>query len=521
MPNIPTFDDQVNVRPGGAASISPGAMAAPGLALARGAEEVGDSMAAFTERYNNARRQADAAHLTAQGSMILQDLQHQMSLVPDRAKAQAGFDSGAAAARAKLVDGIDDPFVQAHVAAQFDGEALTRRYDAANSAFRLESSSRRGQLDTDLNNLANGAAGASNPALVAKLTDNGLAAIKGATEAGWLDPETGDRAAITFKSQIQEVQARRLTNQVIDAQDGAGAHALAARLNDPEEFKGLLPEHREILQQRLENLGYRLDTRAAARLAHQDAVAERNLHQAQGHNEAVLLAGIAGGKQLPASDIQHLADTQQISAGGVEALTAANNRQENGIDDPDTALRLWHAAGQKSLTSDMIFDAMHAKQISRNTSVQLMRTMDKTSAQQDSAVEKQNFAQLKTALHGGAIEQGIIPNKSPIAALWTQAQGEWSNRVTLGGENPQAVLKDMLPRYAHDTASPTWLPQPRLGLVQSPQDLAAVTAKTGAAFKAGKIDQAQFSQELKLLSQYKQFYPLAAPKQKPAPGAQP
>jgi hypothetical protein len=516
MPTIPTFENDVSVRPGGAAQASPAAFAAPGEALARSAGQFTDEMAAFNARYMDAKRQADAAHANAGLSEGLDNLQHKWSQVPDRDQAQAGFDTDAATLRKQTLAGISDPLTQQHVAAIFDGEAIARRYDAANAAFRLESGTRVAQLDADNNSAANLAASASNDLLRAKLVDDRLGAIQGAVKAGWLQPVEGEQMQLGFRSQVQEVAARAQMNSAIDAQDGRAADALAQRLSDPKEFQGLLPERREILQQRLENLSYRLDTRAASAQAHKDAQADKVLRQNQSHNEAMLLASVSAGHPLSDSDIVHLADSQQISAGGVEALIAAKNRAEDGRDNPDAALRLWHAIGTKQATSGEIFDALHSGAISKSTSVTMMRSLDATANKDTKGNETAAFNQLKTVLHGGAIEQGIIPDKSPEAALWAQAQGEWHGRVTAGGEDPAQVLPDMLKRYGTNTAAPTWLTQPRLGTVQSAQDLAAVAAKTGQAHKDGKISDADYQAQLKLLSQYKVFYGLQAAT-KPAP----
>lgn len=510
MPQIPTFDNDVNLRPGGAAQVSPGAMAVVGNALRQVGDEQTQIMTQFLARRTEAKRASDAAHATAQASGTLDAIQHQWSLVPDRDQAEAGFQKDTSALRDKTLAGIEDPFVRAHVSQSLDSEIAVRRHDTTNAAFRMESSSRRGQMDTDLNNLANSAAGASNDALRAKLTDDGLASIKGAVAGGWLDPEIGDKLALSFKSQVQEVQARKLMNAAIDDEDGEAAHGVSTRLSDPSQFPGLLPERREILQGRLESLGYRLDQRAAARVAHADAAADRNLRKAQGHNEAMLLAGIADGKAVSASDIQHMADTQQISAGGVEALTSANVRAENGIDKPDPTLRLWHAINTKQATSEMIFGALHTGDISRNTSVTMMRSLDAGAHKQEDAIARGAFNQVKTALNGGAIDGGIIKDATP-KAMWAQAQNEWNQRVKIGGESPLTVKDDILKRYAADAAVPTWLSQPQLGVVRSPQDLKDVAAKTGAAWHAGKLNQAQYDAQLRLLSQYKSFYPVQAP----------
>lgn len=516
MPTIPRFDNDANLRPGGAAQVSPGAMAAVGNALSRVGDEQTEVMTQFLARRTEARRSADAAHVKAEASGALDTIQHQWSLVPDRDQAQAGFDKDAAALRDKVLGGISDPYVQSHVSQSLDSEIAVRRHDTTNTAFGRESSAYRGKMDTDVAGLAESAANASNDLLRAKLTDDGIAIIKSAVAGGWLAPEAGDKAILKFKSDVPEVQARKLMNAAIDSEDGEAAHAVAARLSDPEDFKGLLPERREILQGRLESLGYRLDQRAAARVAHADSVADRNLRKAQGHNEAMLLAGIADGKPVSAAQIQHMADTQQISAGGVEALTAANVRAENGVDKADPTLQLWHGIGTGQVTSGMIFDAMHRGDVSRNTANTMMRALDRDANKQESAVERGAFNTVKTALNGGAIEQGFIKDATP-KAMWAQAQNEWNSRVKIGGENPLQVKDDILKRYSADAAVPTWLPQPQLGVVKSRADLEKVTAQTGAAFKAGTIDQARYAAQLQLLSQYKSYFPApAAPKQQGA-----
>lgn len=521
MPNIPTFGDQeVNVRPSGAAQISPSAMAAPGAAAARVGDEQTDLMTSFLARRTEAVRASDAAHLTAQASETLGNLQHKWSLVPNRDVAQAGFDADQATARQQLLSGITDPYVQSHVAQSFDGEVISRRYDTANAAFGLESQTRNAQRIADNNMRANAAATATNDALRAKMTDDGIGAIKGDVAAGWLNPVDGENQIIQFRSQIQDVKARGIKDVALETKNSDVARTAAHALDDPNNFPGLLPERREILQGQLLREADSIDTRNASRQQHLDIMADKALRQSQAHNEATLLAGVLDGKSISDSDIAHLADTQQITAGGVEALHTAKIRAENGNDNPTTTLHLWHGIDTKQVSSGDIYDALNKGDISKTTSVAMMRAADSNAKKQDDQVVRASFGQLKTVLHGGAIEQGIIPDKSPEAALWAQAQGEWARRVTVGGENPKSVLPDMLQRYSHDTAAPTWLDQPKLGVVQSSQDLTGVIAKTGHAFKAGKISQGDYTAQLQLLSKYKQFYGLQAPKPKPA-GAKP
>jgi hypothetical protein len=259
MPQIPRFDDQVNLHPGGAAQASPGAFAAVGDAIRRVGDEQTDILTSFLARRTEAARAADAAHHSTEATKTLDDLEFKWSKVPNREEAQAGFDKDAAQMRQQLLDGIKDPYVQSHVSQNFDQQAAVRRHTTANAAFQLESSTRRGTLDTDLNTLSNAAASASSDVLRAQLVDQGVASIKGAAAGGWIDPETGAKAELKFKSDVQEVQARKLMNSAIDGEDGAAAHDLAQRLSDPHDFPGLLPERREILHTRLEGLGDRLD----------------------------------------------------------------------------------------------------------------------------------------------------------------------------------------------------------------------------------------------------------------------
>jgi hypothetical protein len=141
---------------------------------------------------------------------------------------------------------------------------------------------RRGQMDTDLNTLANSAAGASNDVLRAKLTDDGLASIKGAVAGGWLDPETGDKLATEFQVPGAGSAGAQADERSDQCEDGEAAHDVAARLSDPQSFRACCRSAARSCRGRLEALGYRLDQRAATRTAHADAVADRNLRKAQG-----------------------------------------------------------------------------------------------------------------------------------------------------------------------------------------------------------------------------------------------
>jgi hypothetical protein len=512
MPAVPRFDVSVGLRPGGASQASPQAMGVVGDAVRRVGEQQADIMTEFLQRRAEARRVADESHYVIQGGALIDGIAQQQSLVPDRDQALAGFDAAAGAARDKLLSGIDDFMVQSRVAAALDSHIAARRWETGRAAFGQESADNRGRLDTDLATLRSSALSAKSDYERDAIISQAERSVNAMSAAGWLNREEAADKVINFRSGIQEDQARKLLNHALDSGNSEIAMQAAHALDNPSNFPGLLPQRREMMQKRLIDEASHIDTRNATLLAHQDAVADRNLKRMQGRNEASLLANIASGQVVTPSSILRLADTQQISAGGVEALIAANARAENGVDKSDPTLRLWHAIDTKQATSGMIFDALHRGDISRNTSVTMMRALDAGVNKQEDAVARGAFNTVKTALNGGAIEQGIIKDATP-KAMWAQAQNEWTQRVRIGGENPLVVKDDILKRYAGDAAVPTWLAQPQLGVVRSFQDLAAVAAKTGAAFKAGTINQAEYDAQLRLLSQYKTYYPAQSVKQ--------
>lgn len=510
MAQIPTFTNQISVPVVHMPLMDPNAAGQVGGALAHAGAAVSEEMEAFNQHYAQARRQADATNIVSGVSAQLGDMEFRYSKVADRNAALTGFNEEAAKLREKTLAGIKDAEVASYVERQFDSEAVARSQAAGRQAFALESSKRRGDLDTNLSNFASGAAAASSEPLRAQMLENGTTAIRGAVAAGWLDPEAGARRELTFKSQVQEVGIAQKLTGIANAEDADAADALFAAVNDPNNFPGLTPEKREILAARADGLATRLATRAAARQAHEDVLAEKAHRDTQAQNETATLADIYGGKPVDMAKIYAKAYAGEISAAGLNAIEAAVDKRTAGHDDPLAMAHLWGAIGDGVAGKDDVLDALSSHRIRGETSSEMMRALNERQKQGADQVERGAFNTLKTALSGAAIEQGFIKfdNAAGAAAIqaWGQAQGEWNRRVLLGKEDPMAVLSDLAPKYSNTVARPTWLAPPKFGAVNSLDDVKRIYAATKSAFEGKTLSPGEFEGEARLLESYRSFY---------------
>lgn len=504
MPDIPIFVNDQDVHQGGAAQASPGAMGAVGSAIAQGAGRVADVMQAFNKRYTDAARSADAANIMAGVSQKLGDAQFRWGKTANRQDALDGFNKEAAELKKNTIGGIKDPLMAPLIEREFDSESAMRSIDTGQQAFRLESNQRGADLKSNLLSYAGSYAAATSDGVKAKIHDNAVAAIRMNVQGGWVTPEEGQAFEQNWGSQTQEVQVRKLYNDALASQDPSKVDALSQALADPNNFKGLLPEKREILAQRADQLQYRLDTRAATRQAHLDAVADREQRKAQGHNEAVILGSIYNGKDIDPVLLQQLGNSGQISSGGLETIHSAMDRSARGVDDASVAVRLWHDIDSGRATTEDVY-AHAGRGLSADTAASMVRALDKKGPESDAA-QKGAYAVLKTAMNGQAVEAGSFGgDKTPAVKAWASAQGEWMRRVAIGGEDPQNVLTDMIPRYAGGV-HPSWLAKPKFGAVNSFADLQKAAGATKAAFASGQINQADAEAQGQLLRQYSLYY---------------
>lgn len=501
MAEIPGFDPQVDIHPSFTPQASPGAAAAPGEAIARAGAQVSDPVEEFARRYTDARRAAELGNYVASANDKLNEAYFKWSRTPDRVAAGNGFAADAKAIGDQIAGTIDDPLVKQHFLASFAADSGMRKTQTEGEAFSLEIDKRKGDLRTNLFNLATSAASANDPIQRGKIVDEGNRAIDGLEQGGFLQGDEAAAERLHFTSEIQRVKAEQLINRAVQTQDPKDSAAASAAIADPKNFRGLDPQTSENLAFRVDRLNDRFENRAIARQAHEDSIAEREFHQAQGHNEAIILGGVYNGKTIDAGLLEKLAGTGQISPGGLETIMGAIDRTQAGHDDPLRAMQLWNAIDTGHATQQDVYDAASAHQIKGETAVAMTRVLDAGT----SPAGRDASALLNRAITGSSdgLSGRVDPQTRELAA---SAQAEFRRRLG-AGEDPQRVLSEIVPRYAPDVSSPHLiLPQPRFGQVSDLKSLGAVAKATVAAHDGHQIDDATYGRESELLKDYWRFF---------------
>lgn len=554
MPQLPDF-----ISPGAPeAAVQPFAdpqkASVVGAAGVRGATELQDSIDQFSQRYSAARRQAIASDAVASASKQLDDLEFTSSKIPDRQKAVATFEQGAGITTdaqgnvqlapatpgsaggiiQKTLDGIDDPVAKAYAQGRIMNAVIGYRSNVQKNSFALESSARVGQLDQNVLQYANSAsAAAGTPELRAVMIDNANASIQGAVAAGWMSPEQGAMRQIQFRQNLAQADALSYTRTAAEQAEQGRLTPLEISnyISDPAHFPGLTIDQRQALADKAVTLGRTIIAQQTAAQAHDDAVADKQLKATQASNAASLIASVSTGgpgvaQQVDAGKLADLVRSQTINEAGFSAVLAAQSRAEAGRDDPATVMDLYKRFGDGTDVSNDALEAYAENKLSRQTMLDLGKAQAERAKGGDSAVDNQNKAALKTALQGYAIENGVFQgaDKDQKAELWTNAQREWTQRVTINHENSGAVLGDMLQRYVKSPSSSVeGLPSPRLGAVNSSADVQRIAQATQKAYENKQLSPAQFDAEKQLLTQYAlrfraQEQAAAAAKSAPKPG---
>lgn len=212
MPMIPTFENDVQVHPGGAAHADPEAFGAAGRALARAGEQIGDPMQQFNERYRQVRQATDLSNTNVQSETGLQDLSHKAGMVPDRAKAFAQFNDGADALYKKTIDPIQDPEVKAAAIRQFGQSRIHYGLSAQNEGFKNEASTSTATMLDQVDQLSHSYAAARNDFERASILDTAKQAITSRVLATYIDAETGEKLFKNFRSRADDADATRDIN---------------------------------------------------------------------------------------------------------------------------------------------------------------------------------------------------------------------------------------------------------------------------------------------------------------------
>lgn len=524
MPVMPTFTADTNYGgPPALAEMDPREAARGAEALARGAAGASDEFMGFAAQYAQQKRAIAASDTMMGVENRLGEAAVRWSRVADMEKAVDGFNTEATQIRKDTVAGIPDVQVQNLVADRFNHAQITHSWNVRQQSFGMEASAARGNLDTQLAQLAGQAATAPTAEQRAQAMDDATRAIASRSPL-YLAPEEAAKEQLKFRSNVDKVQALDYIKRASQAPDITRLSPLEISNNilDPKNFPNLLPTERQGLADQAIRLGRTIVSMRMAEDAHNETVAHKELTARQAGNAAGLIASIATAtpEQAQSPDPLKLADmvrSQQLSESGMTAILAAQTRKVAGQDDGPTAADLWRRQRRGEDVSDDALQAYGAGKLKDTTMQEMVKASGLRETGGETAVDKANFATLKTALNGYAIEQGLFAgqSKQEKAELWTQAQTEWTRRVLGDGkggnkESSVAVLQDMLGRYVKHAATPEGLPAPRQGQVNSLADVAAVWAKTKAAHDAGQMNDAMYSAEAQLLNQYRQAYEEAA-----------
>lgn len=539
MPVIPEFTNNVATATAPLPRADVRQSSAIADSIARGGAQLEATVEPWAERYAASRRavmasdaMVDAQHGLAQSA---QQWSRRAGTLDENGKiigtdqAVNGFNDQAQQLRTQAVGQIADPLVKEQVAHSFNEAMIGHAESVRSQGFSQERLARLGQLDTQLNGLAQDAAATSTPEGKLNVTNTAATAIGTLRDAGFINGEEAATRGIAFTSHVQAVGVHQELNSALDLadRDPDAALRLARKINDPASYPGLLPEQRESLGRQAENIAYRLTVQASARAQKEDAAEAKALRQTQATNEAKLLSDVYDNKPVDIAAATAMASNQQISVAGLQAVHAALDRQREGKDDPLARIDLQQRIQDGEDVHADIRQAIIDHKLSGPTAGALMTQNGARQGKGDNAIDRANFNALKTVLGGDAVEKGMLnfDNKAHVQQIqsWARAQIEWGNRVLVGGEDSRAVLTDMLPRYQSSNYPPATWAAPRLGAVSSSQDVAAVWGKTKAAAAAGQITPDQLGAETDLLGRYRQFYAdqdarRAATAVKPAPG---
>ena len=493
MPVVPVFVNEARAPTIDTPRADPGAFAEPGAATAEAGAQFGETMQAWQAQYAEAKRQSNAAGLLDQGLTALGNAQFTFSKVPDHQQAYTEFQQFAAQTRQKLMAQTSDPLVQAYVGRAYDQEAIMRGLDTRNAAFQLESSTQVGALQQRLVNYQQQVATAGSPLERAHLTDLAHADIAGSVAGHWLAPEQGSLLTIKFNSDAAEAQARSLA-----ARDPVTAERI---LNDPratqETFPGLLPEASAALAYQVGWRAQRVEEQAIAAQQHADAVAERQVYQAQEDTATSTLAGIYNRKITDPSVIISLGERHLLSPAGMEAAHSALQQQQGGQDDPMATLTLSARVGDGTATPDDVLHLVGSGLVSTRTGLQMMNQLNAQRAESLKVRMGQANSMLNTMFSAQAAQAGLFgrPDRSPQVAQLVGARQELIRRVN-AGEDPLAVVSDIAVREA------PMLPQPSMGIVRTLPDVLRIWGLTVNAHAAHQMGDTQYDEDALTLSEW-------------------
>lgn len=289
-----------------------------------------------------------------------------------------------------------------------------------------------------------------------------------------------------------------------------------AMLVDPDRAEQMLMQHldevkateRAQLSAMIQSHQYTRMMRDTMQQQREDMKNARILRQAQTQNESDMLAATITGNPPDAATLADALHKQQISPEAY--FTILRGQNEKVKENPEVVLDLWKRIGQNQDITKDAYAAAQLGDVSLDHAAEMVRAVNSRNKEGTNDVERGYHDALKQGLGLDSMGRPIVDltgeQGQAHAALITKALAEWTDRVVAKHGDPRAVYQDILSRYQPIIDTPRGLPRPRLGVVNSIEDVSSVYQKTKDAFGNGKLTADQYGTEIHLLDQYRQIF---------------
>lgn len=327
MPRIPIFTAEGNVARYNPPLQDPGAMAAPGRALAQLGGAAADLGTDFLQKYAEARQQADAAQRVATASRALSDSEEIRRKDIDSVRAYNGFNDDAAKIRADALKDVTDLRVSNYVGSRIDTETMTRGDAVRRESFGNEASAARGRIDAQTAQYKHQAATGATPEIRALAHDNAMAAIKGGAAAGYV---TGENAQARVQDFNQDVAVGKVRYQMSEALTTQDLELAALKMEflakdmqlNPDRYADIPPEQFGTLAEEVGRAAYTMRERYENSLKEDDAIARRHtVEAAQDNIDSLRITGVPIAEAPTDEQIKKAFPKDPVQADKVIALT--------------------------------------------------------------------------------------------------------------------------------------------------------------------------------------------------------
>ena len=198
MPVIPEFEANAVPTPAAPPRADPQAFAVMGEAMRQSGQVAEQAANSWAQTYAEAYQQRTAAKAIADGTQQLNDLSFNLGKMPDSQAAYSQFNDQAAQIKQKILAGLSDPMVQAHVDSQLSQYSTIKAETTRHAAFGVEASTNLADIQgKQLPQYAGIIANSNEPTERAYALDQIKSNLASAAHAGWITPD----AALTLQSQ--------------------------------------------------------------------------------------------------------------------------------------------------------------------------------------------------------------------------------------------------------------------------------------------------------------------------------